>query len=107
MSPPPVGGESSATGTGDRFSYYDPGMLGVDTSPAVPSQISVDGNIAETWSTTRVKVVPGTHEVCFGDVAGSVRPGRQTVTVASGQATTVRGDLTSDPAAAAGRRWAA
>jgi hypothetical protein len=91
-----VAGQTSATGAADQFVYYTPGMLRVATSPAVPSQIRIDGNIAETWSTTWVKVAPGSHQVCFGDVVGFTTPGCQTVSVTSGQTTTVTGTFAQE-----------
>ena len=46
------------------------GFLRVVSSPAVPTQISVDGNISDTWGLTWVKEPVGLHLVCFSDVAG-------------------------------------
>ena len=57
------------------------GWLRVTTSPAVPSQITIDGNIADTWGLQWVQVVAGNHQVCFGAVPGFTTPGCLTVSV--------------------------
>lgn len=67
------------------------GFLRVTTSPAVPSQITIDGEIADTWGLTWVKQEPGEHEVCFRTQAPYVTPPCQTVTVTAGNTTTVTG----------------
>jgi len=69
------------------------GMLRVTTSPAVPSQITVDGVARDTWSLKWVKLAPGSHEVCFSDVAGFTTPICETVAVADGATTVVQGML--------------
>jgi hypothetical protein len=68
-----------------------PGLLRVTTSPAVPSQITVDGNIADTWGLNWVKLAPGSHMVCFTSVQGFTTPACQTVTISSSATTTVTG----------------
>ena len=78
----------------DQFAYYTPGLLRVTTSPAVPSQVSVDGAVADTWGLNWVKEPPGSHTVCFSDVGGFGTPACQQVTVASGQTTAVVGSFT-------------
>ena len=77
--------------SGFGFSYYTPGLLRVTTSPAVSSQITVDGSIADTWGLNWAEESPGSHTVCFSAVAGYATPACQTVTVTSGQTTTVTG----------------
>jgi hypothetical protein len=72
------------------------GLLRVTTSPAVPSQITVDGNIADTWGLNWLEIAPGSHTVCFTWVQGYVTPACQTVTVSSGLTTTVTGDFVQD-----------
>ena len=67
------------------------GLLRVVTSPAVPSQITVDGAIADTWGLKWVKQGPGSHTVCFADVPGYTTPPCQTVTVVGGETSTVTG----------------
>jgi hypothetical protein len=66
-------------------------LLRVTTSPALPSQITVDGNIADTWGLTWAKELPGSHTVCFSAIQGYITPACQTVTVTSGATTTVTG----------------
>lgn len=69
------------------------GYLRVTTSPALPSQITVDGNPADTWGLTWLKVGVGSHEVCFRDVAGYTTPACQTVAVTQGATSTVTGSF--------------
>ena len=83
-----VGGQTSTAVT---FTYYNPGLLRVTTTPALASQISVDGVITDTWGLTWVKEPPGSHMVCFSDVQGYTTPACQTVTVTAGNTTTVNG----------------
>jgi hypothetical protein len=68
-----------------------PGFLRVTTNPAAASQITVDGNIADTWGLNWLKIAPGSHTVCFSSVQGFTAPACQTVTVSSGATTTVSG----------------
>lgn len=67
------------------------GMLRVTTSPALPSQITLDGKIADTWGLEWVHVPTGSHEVCFRAVSGYTAPPCQTVTVNADATTTVTG----------------
>ena len=76
------------------FTYYSPGLLRVTTSPAVPSQITVNGSIADTWGLNWVKEPPGSHTVCFSAVQGFGTPPCQQVSVTSGQTTAVTGAFT-------------
>ena len=66
------------------------------TSPALPSQISVDGTVADTWGLNWLEVGPGSHQVCFSWVEGYTTPACQTVTVTSGATTTVTGTFTQN-----------
>lgn len=84
-----VVGEFSENPSASGFS--DSGMLRVETVPAVASQISIDGHVADTWGLDWVEMLPGTHEVCFGDVAGFSTPECETVTVTEGETTEVTG----------------
>jgi WD40-like Beta Propeller Repeat len=70
------------------------GMLRVTTSPAVPSQILVDGVPYDTWGLNWVKVPPGSHTVSFTHVEGYTEPNPQTVNVTAGNTTTVDGTFT-------------
>lgn len=67
------------------------GYLRVVSSPAVPTQISVDGHISDTWGLTWVKQSVGAHQVCFGDVAGYTTPNCELITVTEASTTTVTG----------------
>ncbi len=68
------------------------GMLRVTTTPAVPAQITINGDIADRWALTWVKLVPGTYDVCFGDVQGFTTPACEVVTIVDGATTVVVGD---------------
>src|SRR5690606_15653507 len=70
------------------------GYLRVTTSPAVASQIKVDGIARNNWGLWTDLPV-GSHEVCFGAVAGYTAPGCQTVTLTAGTTTTITGSFTS------------
>ena len=67
------------------------GFLRVATSPAVPSQISIDGHVADTWGLNWLKIAPGSHQVCFSDVTGYTSAACQTVTLVTGATTVVTG----------------
>jgi hypothetical protein len=67
------------------------GLLRVTTSPAVPSQITVDGNIADTWGLNWLEIAPGSHTVCFNWIQGFTTPACQTMTVNAGLTTTITG----------------
>ena len=67
------------------------GLLRVTSSPAVSTQILVDGQITASWSLTRLKLAAGSHIVCFTHVQGYTEPPCRTVTVNAGATTTVTG----------------
>jgi hypothetical protein len=69
------------------------GLLRVTSSPALPTQILVDGQIADTWGLNWMKIAPGSHTVCFTHVEGWTEPPCQSVTVSSGATTTVTGSF--------------
>ncbi|GEM_PF-911440 len=64
------------------------GYLRLTTAPAVPSQITIDGNVADSWGLQWVGLSPGQHEICFSDVPGFSTPGCKTVTIVDGLTTT-------------------
>jgi len=70
------------------------GQLRVTTSPAVPSQISVDGNIADTWGLDWLEIAPGSHTVCYSHVQGFTEPACQSVSVTAGAITATQGTFT-------------
>ncbi len=66
------------------------GELRVTTSPAVASVVSVDGVERNVWGVAWVDIDPGSHQVCFSDVAGYATPACRSVTVpVNGVGTTV------------------
>ena len=67
------------------------GMLRVTTDPAVPAQIIVDGVVRDTWALTWMKIAPGTHQICFGDLPGFQTPGCQFVALPPGETRVVTG----------------
>ena len=66
-------------------------MLRVTTSPALPSQISVDGVPADSWGLTWLELAPGSHTVSFSHIEGYTEPADQTITVTAGLTTPVSG----------------
>jgi hypothetical protein len=70
------------------------GLLRVTSSPALPTQITVDGNIADSWGLTWLELPPGVHTVCFTHVAGYTEPACSSQTVTSGVTTTLVGNFT-------------
>ena len=85
------GATTTLTGT-----FPQRGSLRVITSPAVPSQISVDGNPTDSWGMW-TDVPTGSHTVCFGAVANRDTPACQTAVVAAGALTTITGTFASHP----------
>jgi trypsin len=69
------------------------GFLRVTSSPAVPSQILVDGIPRDTWGLTWVKLPAGFYEVSFTDVQGFTTPTSQVVSVNEGLTTDVVGEF--------------
>jgi len=91
-----AGATASVAGTfisapGSASGLTGVGFLRVTTSPALPSQITVDGNIADTWGLNWLELAPGNHTVCFGHLQGWTEPSCQTATVTAGATTTVQG----------------
>lgn len=93
--PPPVtvditnGATSSVTGNAQQQ-----GVLQVNTNPAVPGTISIDGIPRNDWGVF-TWLNPGTYQVCFGPVAGfSGTPACQPAVVTAGNQTTITGNYT-------------
>jgi glucose/arabinose dehydrogenase len=86
----------AATVQGDvfRLSPVVPGLLRVETSPALPSRIRVNGVDRDHWGLEWLPLPPGTYTVEFGRVFGHQEPTPQVVQVSSGQVTTVVGTFT-------------
>jgi Ca2+-binding RTX toxin-like protein len=77
------------------------GFLRVTTSDnlgtvGLPSQILVDGFIADTWGVNDVEIAIGQHEVCFTDVQLFTTPTCRTVVVNVDQTTTTDGQFTAN-----------
>ncbi len=72
------------------------GFLRVTSTPALPTQISVDGTVNNRWGLAWMKLPPGTHDVCWGDVEGYTTPACQIVTIVAGQTTVVDGSFTQN-----------
>jgi hypothetical protein len=98
--PVPTNGGPTAVGVGlvDALGaaglLVPTGFLRVVTSPAVPSQIVVNGQISDNWGLTWVKVPVGAYTVGFTDVQGFLTPVDQNVMVTAGNTTTVTGTFT-------------
>ncbi|MEA2702440.1 MAG: large repetitive protein [Actinomycetota bacterium] len=67
------------------------GELRVTTSPALPSQIVVDGVPRDSFGLNWLDLPPGTYTVTWTHIEGYTDPAPQTVSVVSGQTTTVQG----------------
>jgi hypothetical protein len=63
----------------------------VTTDPPLPSQISLNGQIADAWALSWLKVKPGSYTVHFSHIEGYTEPADQTVVVVAGQTTEVSG----------------
>ncbi len=63
------------------------GSIRVTTSPAVPSQIFLNGIPRDSWGLTWLEVPAGNYEVSFSDVPGFRTPKPQLVTVTAGATT--------------------
>lgn len=72
------------------------GALRVTTSPALPSQISVDGVARATYGLINLQLAPGSHQVCYREVEGFVGPAAcQVVSVTAGATTVTQGAFTA------------
>ena len=71
------------------------GFLRVTSAPALATQISIDGVIADSWGLTWVEVAPGSHTVSFSHVEGYTEPAPVIVTVSAGETSTVAGTFTA------------
>lgn len=74
------------------------GILRVVTVPALPATISVDGTARDGFGVA-IGLPIGTHDVCFGAVAGFRAPGCQGIAVTAGATTTVTGSYLPEPGA--------
>ena len=69
------------------------GELRVTSSPALPTQILVNGTPRDTFGLSWLDLVPGTYTVSFTHVEGYTDPAPQTVMVNAGATTTVQGNF--------------
>jgi hypothetical protein len=74
--------------------YTRTGRLRVTTSPALPTQILVNGMPMGGWGLDWPDLAPGTYTVSFTHVEGYTEPAPQTVEVTSGNTTVVQGSFT-------------
>ena len=79
---------TNASAPGPAAGY---GLLRVQTSPAVPAQILLNGVPLTDWGLDWVKLAPGTYTVSFSNVSNFTSPPPQVVTVTAGNTTTVTG----------------
>jgi hypothetical protein len=77
-----------------NFNPAPAGLLRVTSSPAVPTQVLIDGQIADSWGLTWLELAAGTHTACFTHVEGWTEPPCQTLSVEGGATTTVTGNFT-------------
>jgi YVTN family beta-propeller protein len=78
--------------------YVQRGWLRVQTSPAVAAAVSVDGTPRDNfglWTDLPV----GSHQVCFGTVAGFDPPSCQSATLTAGNLTNVTATYVANPSA--------
>lgn len=99
VTPPPVAVSvfDQAT-TVVRGDFVRLATLRVNTSPAVPAQISIDGQPADQWGVW-TDLPAGVHEVCFGDLADFTAPACQIVNLVAGATTEITGTYTPSPGA--------
>ena len=89
-------GGTSVTSSADQFTYVaQVGFLRVTSSPALPTQISIDGVIADSWGLNWLKLAPGSYTVSFSHIEGFTEPAPQVVIVTAGATTTVTGTFTA------------
>jgi hypothetical protein len=93
-----AGNQSTVTGTytadANALGNGGVGLLRVITNPALPSQISINGVIADSWGLNWLEEPPGSYTITFSHIEGYTDPAPQTVAVSSGQTTTVMGTFT-------------
>jgi len=70
------------------------GQLRVTTSPALPSQILLNGVPMDSWGLNWVDLAPGSYTLSFTHVEGYTEPSPQTVVVTAGATTVVQGSFT-------------
>ena len=92
--PSASGGALLYAGNNAVRSFSNKGLLRVLSSPAVPTQVLVDGQIADSWGLNWLKESSGSHTVCFTHVEGWTEPSCQVATVNGGATTTVTGGFT-------------
>jgi sugar lactone lactonase YvrE len=69
------------------------GLLRVTTDPPVASRITIDGQWADSWGLTWVKLAPATYEVCFEPVLHATTPLCKDVEVTAGQTSSLVGEF--------------
>jgi len=71
--------------------YIRAGLLKVETNPAVPSVIYVNGTARAVWGLDYLPLAPGTYLVSFGEVPDFVTPPVQIITIEEDNITVVVG----------------
>jgi len=66
-------------------------LLRVETNPSLPVQISLNGQVADTWGLDWVKLPPGTYTVAFSHVEGYGEPAPETIVLSAGNTAVVTG----------------
>jgi hypothetical protein len=84
---------TSATSAADQFLYQSLGFLRVTTSPALPSQISLNGIVADSWGLNWLELPPGSYTIHFSHVEGYTEPADQVAVVTAGATTAVVGSF--------------
>ena len=77
-----------------RGDFVVHGQLKVETSPAMPATIFVDGSPRNDWGMWQ-SMEPGRYRISFGSVPGYLTPADQTATVVEGELTVVVGAYAS------------
>lgn len=65
------------------------GLLRLETMPAVPSRLRLNGLVANDWGLDWVKLAPGDYAVDYGGVRTFTRPASETATITAGEITVV------------------
>jgi len=72
------------------------GCLRVESSPALPSTIYIDGVPRDCWGLSWLKLLPGCYEVSFSDVPRFITPEPMMVEVVEGGVATVTGSFIAE-----------
>ena len=73
--------------------YIREGLLKVETNPAVPSVIYVNGTARAVWGLDYLPLAPGTYLVSFGEVFGFVAPPAKIIIIEEDKITRIVGNF--------------